>query len=136
MLRYFGAKNVRVLDGGFKKWKADKKFTRNGPQGYFSDIAPEFSFSIPDPEAVITDVEQMQRFSFYISKGHADGQILDARSAPRFHSEVDEPRAGLRRGNIPGSKNSPFNLMVNENGTLKSEREISMILLEKDIDTT
>ena len=37
-----------------------------------------------------------------------DFQILDARSADRFYSRVDEPRSGVRRGNIKGSINIPF----------------------------
>ena len=31
MLSYFGAENVRVLNGGLKKWVAEKKFTEGGP---------------------------------------------------------------------------------------------------------
>jgi thiosulfate/3-mercaptopyruvate sulfurtransferase len=31
MLRYFGAKNVRVLNGGMKKWKAEGRKTASGP---------------------------------------------------------------------------------------------------------
>jgi len=36
MLRYFGAENVRVLNGGLKKWKAEGKKTVGGPQEYNS----------------------------------------------------------------------------------------------------
>jgi len=32
MLRYFGASNVRVLNGGMKKWKAEGRKTASGPQ--------------------------------------------------------------------------------------------------------
>jgi thiosulfate/3-mercaptopyruvate sulfurtransferase len=32
MLRYFGANNVRVLNGGMKKWKAEGRTTVSGPQ--------------------------------------------------------------------------------------------------------
>jgi thiosulfate/3-mercaptopyruvate sulfurtransferase len=31
MLRYFGATDVRILNGGFKKWKAEKRNTVKGP---------------------------------------------------------------------------------------------------------
>ena len=32
MMRFFGASNVRVLDGGLKKWLAEDKPTAEGPQ--------------------------------------------------------------------------------------------------------
>ena len=33
---------------------------------------------------------------------------FDARSRERFEGKIDEPRSGLRRGCIVGSKNLPF----------------------------
>ena len=49
-----------------------------------------------------------------------EAEILDARSAPRFRGEAPEPRAGLRSGHIPGSKNIPFGDVLNPDGTMKS----------------
>ena len=46
-------------------------------------------------------------------------QILDARAASRFAGEAKEPREGLRAGHIPGSKNLPFNQLLNDDGTMK-----------------
>jgi len=31
MFRYFGAENVKVLNGGLKKWKAEGRRTESGP---------------------------------------------------------------------------------------------------------
>lgn len=53
--------------------------------------------------------------------------MIDARSADRFNSKVDEPRAGLRRGNIPGSKSVPFGSVLNADGTFKSDEELRAI---------
>ncbi len=36
-------------------------------------------------------------------EGHI--QLVDARPAPRFLAQADEPRPGLKRGHIPGAKN-------------------------------
>ena len=52
--------------------------------------------------------------------------IVDARSEQRFKSLVDEPRAGLRRGTIPNSKNLPYTDLFNGN-TFKSVNDISKI---------
>ena len=45
-------------------------------------------------------------------------QIVDMRSAGRFAGTEPEPRAGLRGGHIPGSRNLPFNELVSADGTL------------------
>ena len=39
-------------------------------------------------------------------------QILDARSAGRFSGAEPEPRPNCRPGHIPGSKNLPFDHLV------------------------
>ena len=40
-------------------------------------------------------------------------QLVDARSEQRFLGLQPEPRKGLSSGHIPGSKNLPFNLLLN-----------------------
>src|SRR5438552_948121 len=51
--------------------------------------------------------------------GNRAAQIVDARAAARFEGGVPEPRAGLRSGHIPGSRNVPFASLLNPDGTLK-----------------
>jgi len=63
-----------------------------------------------------------------------DHEILDARAAPRFRGEADEPRAGLRKGHIPGSKNLPFTELMNDDGTLKSPDALRALFAAKGID--
>lgn len=67
MLKYFGAENVRVLNGGFKKWKADGRFTHSGPQQY-PELEANFDYRIPNPEICITDINEVHKSAFYISK--------------------------------------------------------------------
>ena len=42
------------------------------------------------------------------------------RSAGRFAGEEPEPRPGLRGGHIPGSRNLPYDTLVQADGTLLS----------------
>jgi len=44
--------------------------------------------------------------------GEADVQLVDMRAAGRFAGTEPEPRAGLRRGHVPGSRNVPFTELV------------------------
>jgi thiosulfate/3-mercaptopyruvate sulfurtransferase len=57
----------------------------------------------------------------------AEAEIIDARSAGRFRGEAPEPRAGLRSGHIPGSKNVPFATMLNGDGTMKPPAELRAV---------
>ena len=56
--------------------------------------------------------------------GDGRARQVDARPAPRFRGEVDEPRPGLRSGHIPGAKNVPMGKVWNADGTMKSVAEL------------
>ncbi|MEQ1695170.1 MAG: rhodanese-like domain-containing protein, partial [Hyphomicrobiaceae bacterium] len=47
---------------------------------------------------------------------------------------VAEPRAGLRSGRIPSSKNVPFQSLLNADGTLKPNDELGKIFAAADVD--
>ena len=44
--------------------------------------------------------------------------LLDARAADRFYARVPEPRAGLRSGHVPGSRNLPYTELLSAEQTL------------------
>src|SRR3546814_13216293 len=49
-------------------------------------------------------------------------QIVDARSQGRYRGDEPEPRPGLRRGHIPGSRNLPYTKLLDSvYGTLRLE---------------
>ena len=48
-------------------------------------------------------------------------QLIDARSKERFSGLVPEPRKGLKSGHIKGSKNIPFQLLLNDDRTFKKK---------------
>lgn len=54
----------------------------------------------------------MHKAAYYVSNKVSTTQIIDARPPARFNGEVDEPRAGLRRGHIPGSKNVKIDIYI------------------------
>ncbi|MGE9552325.1 3-mercaptopyruvate sulfurtransferase [Erwinia amylovora] len=122
MLRQFGVEEVSILAGGLKGWEEAGLSLETGavtlPEGEF-----EARF---DPKAIkrVTDVMLIS---------HEGGaQIVDARPANRFKGEVDEPRPGLHRGHIPGSKNVPWNDLV-ENGQLKPVDELREIFQRQGV---
>ena len=64
MLKYFGATNVRILNGGLTKWMAEGRPIVGGEQSKSSpsskiDNDLDYSYSVEDPGACITDVKKM-----------------------------------------------------------------------------
>jgi thiosulfate/3-mercaptopyruvate sulfurtransferase len=108
-LRIFGMDDVRVLDGGLPKWKAEGRPLESGTTTRSpTDFSPWF-----DGDAVVDAAG--------VLSAARSGQtpILDARTRDRFHGRAPEPRPGLRGGHIPGSANLPWTELI-ENGRLKS----------------
>ncbi len=112
MLKHFGVSQVSILAGGLQAWKAAGLPTDSG--------YPSLSEGIFD---VYPQPGQIKRLNDVLLVSHEGGaQIIDARSAPRFNAEVDEPRPGLKRGHIPGSLNVPWNTLVSEGRLLGDEQ--------------
>ena len=113
-LRTMGFPDVRVLDGGFAKWRAegrpvDGDAASPAPTALKASFKPALVRSADDVRAIL-------------AKGGA--QIVDARSAPRFRGDAPEPRPGLRAGHMPGACNVPFGQFVRADGTLLGADEI------------
>lgn len=118
-LRVLGARRVSILDGGLPKWKAEgRKLEAQAATG-----RPAKTFTVRRETASIRTIEDVRDV---LASGNA--QIVDARPAARFTGEQPEPRAGLTQGHMPGARNVPFNMLVNADGTLKSEAEFRAIL--------
>ncbi|HCA90367.1 MAG TPA: 3-mercaptopyruvate sulfurtransferase, partial [Alphaproteobacteria bacterium] len=63
------------------------------------------------------------------------GQLLDARAAARFAGSAPEPRAGLRSGHIPGSKNLPFDQLLDDDGRFLAEADLRQRFAAAGIDS-
>lgn len=107
MFRVMGAKDVRVLDGGFDQWRADGRPVSAEP----TKIAP-CVFTPHFDASRVTSLEEMRT----IVAEHKR-QIADARPAGRFAGTDPEPRPGVRGGHMPGARNVPATAL-SENGRL------------------
>jgi thiosulfate/3-mercaptopyruvate sulfurtransferase len=109
MLTLFGAHEVAILDGGFAKWQAEGRAVESG-----KPIVRHRHFTVWADKSLVRDQKQMTE-----NLRTKAEQVIDARSAGRFAGTEPEPRASLRGGHIPGSKNLPFDQLFNEDGTYK-----------------
>jgi thiosulfate/3-mercaptopyruvate sulfurtransferase len=122
MLRTFGAPNVYLLDGGLPVWLAANLPTESGTVS-----RPPATFHARLDTAAIKDLTQLQQ----IIASH--GQILDARSNPRFTGAAPEPRPNLSSGHMPGATSVPF-LDLTAEGRMKSPEQLQTLFAEKNVD--
>ena len=122
--RAMGHPLAAVLDGGLPKWIAEKRPVTPA----LLSIAPASYRAAPN--------SRWRRDADDVRGALADPRcaVIDARPAPRFAGAVSEPRAGLRRGHMPGAVNLPFGDMINENGTLRAPNEIKQIISAVGVD--
>ena len=114
MLRTFGHQRSAVLDGGMGKWSRENRPIEPGtvalPQGKFT--ARLNLRAVRDLAAVQANIQ------------HQREQLVDVRSAGRFAATEPEPRPGLRRGHVPGSRNLPFTELVQPDGTILPDDQL------------
>ncbi|WP_244497889.1 3-mercaptopyruvate sulfurtransferase [Aureimonas sp. AU40] len=123
MFRTFGAKDVRLLDGGLPAWVQAGFPLETGT----SDKTPAPFDGRLDPNSVVF-LDEMKRI---VAEGAH--QIADARSGERFRAEAPEPREGVRGGHMPGARSVPIGTLA-ENGRLKDEASLRAIFSEAGID--
>ncbi len=116
--RVFGHDRVAVLDGGLPKWRREGRPTESGPEKlrkvpFEASFRPEL---VRDFAAIAANLAS-----------HAE-LVLDARSEGRFRGIEPEPRPGLKSGHIPGSRNLPFQALIDpQTGTMRPTAELSRI---------
>jgi len=111
LFRLMGQTNIAVLDGGLPKWQAEGHPTEDMPP-----IIRDRHMTVRVQNHLVRDVTQVSAAAKL-----GDYEIIDARSAGRFAGVDPEPREGLRSGHIPGSRNVPFQNVLNGDGTMKNE---------------
>ncbi|MBE3599593.1 MAG: sulfurtransferase [Limnochordaceae bacterium] len=125
--KLFGHPDCRIMDGGRKKWEAEgRPMTRDVPS-----YAPA-SYPVPRREdapirAFRQDVEAHVR---------AGRPLVDVRSPQEYRGELlhmpDYPQEGaLRGGHIPGARNVPWVMAIQEDGTFKPAEALRAIYQEQ-----
>ena len=109
LLRWAGHDDVRVLDGGWRAWRAGGGDVETG------EVRPEPGDLVVEPGGrAVVDAEGAERIA-------ATGVLLDARPANRYRGEDEtiDPVAG----HIPGARSLPaLGLMADDGRFLPAER--------------
>jgi thiosulfate/3-mercaptopyruvate sulfurtransferase len=126
LLRFMGHAEVTVLDGGLAKWQAEGRPVTDMPSRPVSR-----HFTARQNNLLHRELDQVRA-----NLTTRREQVVDARAPGRFHAREPEPRAGLRGGHIPGSRNLPYGELIATDGTLKPVSELRRSFAAAGIDLT
>lgn len=119
MFKAMGHKNVAVLDGGLPYWvKMNKPLVSAENNLKVASKLLTGDFIAKANENYFCDWQEIEKQTQQQTE-----LILDARANARFKGEAAEPRAGVRSGHIPNSKNLPFSDLLIE-GVFKSTDDV------------
>jgi len=113
MLRWLGHERVRLLDGGFQEWT-----TKELPVVADAEHAEHRHFYPHPREGMVVTTAELSGDIENITMLN----LIDARDTERFRGEI-EPIDTVA-GHIPGSRNLPFPLSLDETGCWKSRTEL------------
>jgi thiosulfate/3-mercaptopyruvate sulfurtransferase len=128
-LKIYGHADVRILNGGRKKWLAEgRPLTDEVPryaQSSYSATQPDLSIRAFLPQ-VLQAVKQ------------ESVALVDVRSPQEFTGEIFAP-PGLpetcqRAGHIPGARNVPWGKACNDDGAFKSFDELKALYAAEGVD--
>ena len=119
LLKYRGFDNVKLLDGGRKKWNVDSLPLESEKP----EITPT-RFTISGAER-----PQLRAFRDHVLETLGSTTLVDVRSPEEFSGEKIAPdhlpqEQPYVAGHIPGAKNIPWGKAANEDGTFKSAEEL------------
>jgi thiosulfate/3-mercaptopyruvate sulfurtransferase len=130
LLKYYGHKDVKLVNGGRAKWVAERRELVTAPPSYSRS---EYRSSGPD-----ASIRALRDYVLERVVGNG-AKIVDVRSPKEYAGELlapeNLPQEGAQRGgHIPGAQNIPWASAVAEDGRFKSPEELRQIYGAKGID--
>jgi thiosulfate/3-mercaptopyruvate sulfurtransferase len=119
----YGVKNVKLLDGGRKKWEAEKR-----PVTPIATAVKTGNIELSDANnalrARLSDVVA-------VANNRSNTAMVDIRSPDEYTGKIFAPpgfaETAIRAGHIPGAVNVPWASAVAEDGSFKSPEELRKI---------
>jgi thiosulfate/3-mercaptopyruvate sulfurtransferase len=127
-MKLYGHKDVRLMDGGRKKWLAEGRELTTEVPSY-----PEASYRAQDAD------NSLRAFLPEVMRAQESGShgMVDVRSPDEFTGKIVSPpglpETAQRPGHIPGAKSVPWGQACKEDGTFKSFDELKQLYGGKGI---
>ncbi|WP_433557680.1 sulfurtransferase [Pseudonocardia xinjiangensis] len=126
--KLYGHQNVKLLDGGRKKWELDGR-------PLTSDVAERraTTYTAQEPDLSI------RAFRDEVVDSIGKKNLVDVRSPDEFSGKILAPahlpqEQSQRRGHVPSAINIPWSKAANEDGTFKSDEELTALYGEAGFD--
>lgn len=127
MFRAFGHRQVRVLNGGWRRWTAEGR-----PIEVVAGATPgNMPYEAAAPTAQVADWRAVLEA---LRTGTA--QVVDARANERFTGALSSGYPGLPSGHMPGAINLPWSRLIRQSGDFAYEapRTAERIFIDAGID--
>jgi len=126
--KLYGHTDVRLLDGGRKKWELDsRELTTDAP------AREKTSYTAQDQDRSI------RAFRDEVEASIGAKNLIDVRSPDEFSGKLLAPahlpqEQSQRGGHIPTAANIPWSKAANEDGTFKSDEELKALYSEAGVE--
>jgi thiosulfate/3-mercaptopyruvate sulfurtransferase len=126
--KLYGHRNVKLLDGGRKKWELDsRELVTEVPQ------RPATQYTASDADTSI----RAMRDEVVAAIGRRN--LVDVRSPDEFSGKLLAPahlpqESAQRPGHIPTARNIPWSKAANEDGTFRSDDELRDLYRDAGVD--
>lgn len=129
LLKYYRHRDVRLMDGGRKKWVLEgRPLTTEPPR-----ITPT-TYRAPEPDPA---VRAFRDEVFAVVNQQRTARLVDVRSPDEFTGKIVAPpglpETAQRAGHIPGAVNIPWSLAVNEDGTFKTAEQLRQLYEQQGV---
>jgi thiosulfate/3-mercaptopyruvate sulfurtransferase len=126
--KLYGHRDVRLLDGGRKKWELDGR-----PLTTEATERPRTQYSASDQDL------SLRAFSDEVLEAIGSKNLVDVRSPDEFSGKLAAPahlpqEAGARNGHIPTAVNVPWSKSANDDGTFRSDEELRALYADAGLD--
>jgi thiosulfate/3-mercaptopyruvate sulfurtransferase len=119
--KYYGHSNVKLLDGGRKKWELDgRELTKDVP------VRATTSYEAAAPDASI------RAFRDEVIASIGSKNLVDVRSPDEFSGKIKAPahlpqEQSQKAGHIPTAINIPWSKAAADDGTFRSDEELTAL---------
>jgi thiosulfate/3-mercaptopyruvate sulfurtransferase len=126
--KLYGHQDVKLLDGGRKKWELDgRPLVKDVPDR----ASTSYTAQSPDND--------IRAFRDEVIDAIGDKNLVDVRSPDEFSGKILAPahlpqEQSQRAGHIPSAINVPWSKAANEDGTFKSDDALAALYAEAGLD--
>jgi len=126
--KLYGHEDVRLLDGGRKKWELDSR-----------ELVPDVADRPATTYVAKEQDRSIRAFRDEVEAAIGEQNLVDVRSPDEFAGRLLAPahlpqEQSQRPGHIPTAANIPWSQSANDDGTFKSDDELKTLYAEAGVD--